>query len=351
MKFHELKHDQRRQLIDTQQVYEAWRSARAERDRRFTGSMRWAPRNGTDYLLRKIGSRETSLGRRSSATEAAYEAFNHGRNENRDRLQRLAARLDELAPVNVALGLGRVPEIAARLLRRFDEAGLLGTQLFVVGTNAIFAYEALAGVFVAGGLLATGDIDLLYDARRRMSVALQDIRERGLIGLLQQVDQSFAPTRPRGFRATNRDGYMVDLIRLEAKDVFRGRLPPSLTNLPDDLEGAAIFGLAWLVNAPKVEAVPLDERGYPLHLVAIDPRVFALHKIWLSKRSDREPLKVQRDIEQARATATIAVRYLRLPFDADALSALPLELRDLLPQAIENGRDDAHQSVSDEPRW
>jgi len=144
---------------------------------------------------------------------------------------------------------------------------------------------------------------------------------------------------------------VVELIRPEPKDVFRDRLPASLTNLPDDLEGAAIFGLEWLISAPKIEAMPIDERGYPVRIVAIDPRVFALHKIWLSKRPSRQPIKVQRDIEQARAAATIAVRYLRMPFASDALSALPLELRDLSSEAIEDAAGASDRPPSDEPRW
>lgn len=218
--------------------------------------------------------------------------------------------------------------------------------MFVVGTNAIFAYEAVAGIFVESGLLATSDIDLHYDVRRGLSLAFADIRERGLIGLLQQIDHSFTK---RAYRAINRDGYIVDLIRPEPKEVFRDRSPASLSNLPDDLAGAPIFGLTWLISSPKIEAVPLDERGYPLRTVVIDPRVFALHKIWMSKRPDREPLKIRRDIEQARAAAAIATQYLRLPFDSDALNALPVDLRNLLPEATE--KQQSRDSGRTEPNW
>jgi Nucleotidyltransferase len=81
-----------------------------------------------------------------------------------------------------------------------------------------------------------------------------------------------------------------------------------------------------------VEAVAIDEHGEPVRLVVIDPRTFALHKVWLSVRPDREPLKVKRDLEQAKAAATIATQYLRLPFDSPELQALPKALRDLSPQ-------------------
>jgi len=330
-----LSGEQRRQLIDTQQAYEAWRGANAEASRRFAGGMRWGLRNGKEYLLRKIGKTETSLGPRNKETEAVYEAFVRGRAENTDRLAGLSARLDQLAPLNVAMGLGRVPNIAGRILRTCDKQGLLGEQLLVVGTNALFADEVQAGVQVESGLIASGDIDLLYDARRHLSLAVKGLATEGLIGLLRKVDGSFAPARPRGFRAANRDGYLVDLIRPEAKDVFRDKLPSALSELSDDLEGAAIFGLGWLLNSPKLEATAIDEKGYPLRLVVIDPRAFALHKAWVSEREDREPLKAVRDLEQAKAAAIIATRYLKKSFASAELAALPKKLLAIAPKLLE----------------
>ncbi len=344
-----LSAEQRRQLIDTQQVYEAWRAANEESKRRFSGSMRWGERNGTEYLLRKIGKAETSLGPRSKETDEAHAAFMRGRSDNESRLKGLSAKIDELAPVNVAMGLARVPIIAARILRACDERSLLGEQLVVVGTNALFAYEVLAGVHVDSGLMASGDIDLLYDARRHISLASSGISTSGLIGILQQVDESFAPTNPRSFRAANRNGYLVDLIRPEAKDVFRDRLPTALTDLPDDLEGAAIFGLAWLINSPKLVAIPIDEKGYPVRFVVIDPRAFALHKAWVSERKDRDPLKATRDLEQAKAAATIATRYLKKSFEGQDLTALPKELREIAPKLIEDA--DTPIKPATKPNW
>jgi hypothetical protein len=349
LKIKELSLDQRRQLIDTQQVYETWRLADIEFRRRFIGSMRWAKRNGTEYLLRKTGKAETSLGPRDAQTEAAYQAFFTGREQTSDRLKSLATRLDERARVNVALALGRVPQVAAQILRKCDEHGLLGEQLFVLGTNAVYAYEALAGVHLQSGLMATGDIDLHYDARRHISLALDDVRASGLVGLLRKVDRSFSPVQPRAFRAANDDGYLVDLIRPEAKDVFRDRRPAALTDLADDLEAASIFGLDWLISSPRLEAVAIDERGYPVRMVVIDPRAFALHKVWISQRADREPAKAARDLQQAEAVAAIASQYLQRPFESSQLDALPKALRELAPNLIKSLTSDLKPSVR--PNW
>jgi hypothetical protein len=239
-----------------------------------------------------------------------------------------------------------VPIMAGRILRACDEQGLLGEQLIVVGTNALFAYEVQAGVQIESGLTASGDIDLLYDARRHLSLAGRGFGNQGLIGLLRKLDSSFAPVSPRGFRAANRSGYLVDLIRPEPKDVFRDNLPTSLSDLPDDLDGAAIFGLGWLVNSPKLEAIGVDENGYPLRLVVIDPRAFALHKAWVSERKDREPLKAVRDLEQAKATAIIATRYLKKSFDSPELTALPKVLMAMAPTLLEQ---DVPKAT--EPNW
>jgi hypothetical protein len=121
-----------------------------------------------------------------------------------------------------------------------------------------------------------------------------------------------------------------------------------LTDLPDDLEGAAIFGLGWLINSPRLEAVTLDERGYPVRVVAIDPRAFALHKAWVSGREDREQLKAVRDLEQAKAAAAIATRYLKKSFESADLSALPNALRELAPKLI---NADANPPASSKPNW
>ena len=61
----------------------------------------------------------------------------------------------------------------------------------------------------------------------------------------------------------------------------------------------------------------------------LDPRAFALHKAWLSRRKDREPVKAVRDLEQAKAAASIAGRYLKKSFDSPELAALPAAMRDM----------------------
>jgi len=67
-------------------------------------------------------------------------------------------------------------------------------------------YEAKAAVRIEAGLLATGDIDVLYDARRRL-VMSGEVDGKGLVGASRTVDRSFRKTASGSYRVANRDGY------------------------------------------------------------------------------------------------------------------------------------------------
>ena len=344
--FNELSGEQRRQLTDARQVFEAWRQARIDFERRFTGSMRWLTRRGRDYLHRKRGTKERSLGPRTPETEGRFTGFQEGREKARAELKRLASRLDQMAPVNRAYGLGRIPKLTSRILRRFDQAGLLGTHLIVIGTNALYCYEAQAGVFLESGLLATGDADLLWDARQRMTLLLPEARRGGVLGLLQKTDRSFRTRHPGDYRAFNADGYWVDLIRPQDSHFFSPGSRNTVGDAPGDLHGAPVEGLRWLVSSPRTTTVAVGEDGYPVRLVVPDPRAFALHKLWVSERSNRDPAKRPRDVAQAHSVARLCRAYLGLPFDGDDLKALPASLRAMSSGLA--GNDDGASTESDD---
>lgn len=329
MDFSKLSNEQRRQTIDSRGAHEAFWSASQELSHRFDGSMRWVTRKGHDYLHRKRGNRERSLGPRSPATEAQYEAFIAGRDRCRADVKRLTARLDQMAPVNRALNLGRVPKLTARVLRMLDKKQLLGRHLLVVGTTALFAYEAKAGVHLASDLLATADTDLLWDVRSRIDLLVPEVRREGLLALLQKVDHSFRTRSARSFRAYNRDGFLVDLIRPQNEDVMRADVRHTIGESTDDLHGVPIHGLTWLLNVPRFEAIAMAEDGYAVRLMTIDPRAFAFHKLWVSRQPDHDPLKRPRDLAQAKVASALASSHLGLQLDDEALSGLPRELRGL----------------------
>lgn len=320
--------EQRKRAVDTRQVYGAWQESWDICQHTYRGSMHWRTVKGREYLYHIINQSSSSLGPRSERTEAILASHQEGRTKWRARLAKQNLQLKQMAKVTRALNLGRVPLIAARILRRLNQKGLLGRQLFVVGTHALYAYEAAAGVFLSNALTATSDIDLMLDSRRKISLALTDVQATGVIGLLRRVDSSF--TAPKNsFRATNDDGYDVDLIKPYDRNEILA--PPRKVGTSDeDLIATALNGMQWLINAPKFSQIVIGSDGLPTTIHCVDPRVFALHKLWLARQGDRDPVKKRRDAAQGKAAATIAVDYLGLSFNDHKLSALPQEMLKLL---------------------
>jgi len=332
VKFIELNSDQLREYVNTRQRYEAWREA-AARVRTFRGSMVWSETKGHEYLMRaaydKHGRRrQSSLGVRGRETEKIKAEYERGREAARSRLAELEPVLMRQAAINRAVGLGRVPRLGAKIIRALDEHRLLGSGLRVLGTFSLYAYEAVAGVQIDPSVSTTEDIDLLLDARGGVSLAAtEEFESKSLIRILRRIDKSFERSG-QAFRAVNRDGFLVDLIKPLPNPPW-SKEADRIGGDPEDLAAVEIEGLAWHESAPPFEASAIDERGEPLRIVTTDPRVFAAHKYWLSQRSDREPFKRRRDREQAEVVASLVALHLaHLPFEEDALRMLPRDLVD-----------------------
>jgi len=322
---------QRRMLVDTRQLWEAWRDAGARRVHH-AGALSWKTTKGRAYLVKAYNDprthvrKMTSLGPRSDETERMKAAFDQGRAEAKERFAAMSARLAEQGRLNRAVGLGRVPPIAARVLRRLDGEGLLGRNCLVAGTNAIYAYEAAAGVMVGRGLLATGDLDILLDARARLRLTLEGAVPGRIVDVLKAADRSFQLADNAPFRAVNADGYAVELIKAAPTPHWKAE-PAGLAE--DDLRAAEIDNIRWLLNAPRFDSVAIGEDGMPVPMAVPDPRAFAVYKLWMGlKDPARDPVKRPRDVGQAHLVAQIVRAYLpHLPFAEEHLLMFPEDVR------------------------
>jgi hypothetical protein len=287
------------------------------------GSMRAQSSKGKRYMYRIHGSVRKSLGRETVELIKKKQAHDARRIALRDTAKRLEKRIDQMAPVNRALALGRIQTIAGRILRELDREGLLGTHVIVAGTNALHAYEVASGTVLSSDSVATTDADLLWDTSQSLLLAATGVRREGIMGILRRVDRSFVADY--GYNATNRDGYIVDLICPETDD-------PTTMKAGADLEATPMIGAEWLLKAPQFEQTIIAEDGRPLRIVVPEPRTFALHKLWVSRRDDRSAIKRPRDFAHAKLVAHLAKTYLRLKFVAGDLPWLPKELRALVKQ-------------------
>jgi hypothetical protein len=149
-----LSNQQRLHQVNTEQLFENYRAALSHAAS-YQYGMRWKTVRTAEYLFRdkdRHGNGK-SLGPRSTDTEAVLAAFTAGRAVAQERLRLIIEKVQEQARLNKALRLNRVPRVVARVLRELDRAGL-HDSFTVIGTQALYAYEAAGGAHFLLELLA-----------------------------------------------------------------------------------------------------------------------------------------------------------------------------------------------------
>lgn len=295
----ELDPDAARQYIDARAAFvELERTQKNALQVR--GGMVWKTVKDNDYLIRTSSTGgQKGLGRRSAETEAMYDSFVSKKMSVEERLRGLKAAVAKHERLNRALRVGRMPTIAVAILSRLANAGL-DAYFRVVGTHALYAYEAAAGVRFASEITSTRDIDLLWDTRKRVTFAHKLAQDApSMLAALQKVDKTFQVIEDQKYTAVNKDGFEVDIIRRMAKE--GDPHPIRLSEAEDDFWVVQAKRADELANAPEFSEIVVAENGTLARLTTIHPAVFVSFKRWMAKEPDRDPLKRRRDALQADA--------------------------------------------------
>ena len=295
----EIDPDAARQYIDARATF-----VELERTRKnalqVRGGMVWKTVDEKEYLIRtSTTGGQKSLGRRTTETEKMYGSFIAKKQSVEERQNALKAALSKHERLNRALRVGRMPTIAVAILSRLANAGLDG-YFRVVGTHALYAYEAAAGVRFASEIKSTRDIDLLWDTRKRVTFAQKLVQDApSMLAALQKVDKTFQISEDQKYTAVNKDGFEVDIIRRIAQE--GDPHPIRLSDAEDDFWVVQAKRADELVNAPEFSEIVVEENGSMARMTTIHPAVFVSFKRWMSKEPDRDPLKRRRDALQADA--------------------------------------------------
>ena len=301
-----------RQYIDAIAVFDALAEATLEAAQ-VRGGMYWhaGPALSPDskYLVRTTpAGAETSLGARTPETQAIYDKFTQRKQESSARLTGLKAALDQQQRMNRALRVGRVEPLVVALLNRLASTKL-SEHFRVVGTHALYAYEAAAGVRLDAEALATRDIDLLWDTRKRIIFSTRLARvDSSMLGMLKKVDPSFRMRQSQKYTAVNKDGFEVDIIRREQTD--GDPHPIKLSDEDDDFWVAQARRANVLLDSPGFSSVIVATNGTMARMNTVHPATFVAFKRWMAGQADRDALKRRRDVLQADAVQKLLEAYL-----------------------------------------
>lgn len=293
-----------RQVIDSTTVFDE--SVRVQAQARpYAGGMYWKRQKGYQYLVKtQPDNRQHRIGPRSPETERIFAEFTARKSEVEARLKSLRGALTDAERLNKALKAGRVPSMVVSVLQTIDNAGL-GEHFTVVGTHALYAYETAAGVRIVQGALATQDVDLLWDARRRVRF-LTDLRklDSSMLRVLQLADPTFQRKEGQNGTAINAKGFEVDFLRRqpEGEDPH----PFRFSDDEDDLWPVQAMRASVLTNAPRFEHVVISATGRMTLMRTIVPEAFVEFKRWMAEKAPQRPEpKRRRDRRQAAIVQTL----------------------------------------------
>lgn len=299
---------QKRQFIDAETVFLAVAKAK-KAAAEVRGSMLWRDLRGKSTLIRtSANSAQKSLGPRSAETEAIYANFMARKKSAEERLKALKVQLATQQRLNRALRVGRVPNVVVGVLNALENMGVQ-EHFMVVGTHALYAYETAAGVRIAEEAMATRDVDMLFDTRKRISffTAMKKL-DSSLIGVLRKVDPSFEVVEDQLYTARNQDGFEVDIIRRAAKDADPH--PLRMSDEDDDFWAVQVSMGERLQSARRMDQVVVATSGEMALMRTIHPLDFARIKLGLSTQMGRDPNKSGKDALQSRIVTELVNEYL-----------------------------------------
>lgn len=303
--------EQLRTLINLRQRYEVWMEA-VQALHAMPYDLRRKTVSGKAYLY-EISDRSgngKSLGVMNDERELQFTEYKAAKAAM--KAQRNGARdaLNESARLYRALRLPLLSSDAGPILREIDKRGLLGSHLIVVGTNAMAAYAIEAAGSILGAPDETEDFDLAWSAQEA------DEAEMQVWDMLKSVDPTFTVNLERDFQARNAKAYEVELLVAPSRaETMGAHDKPRPVPLPEQ---------EWLLLGEPVEQVTGCRDGTPARLIVPDPRWFALQKLWMSEKPERNPLKRPKDRKQGVALLNVVAEAMpQYPLDAAFEAALP----------------------------
>jgi hypothetical protein len=306
--FFELSESQKRQYIDAETVFIALTQAK-KAAAEVRGSMIWRELRGTRTLIRTSASGgQKSLGPHSDETAKLFDSFMSRKSRLEARVKALKTQLVVQQRLNRAHRVGRVPNIVVGVINALENAGVQ-EHFMVVGTHALYAFEMAAGVRVSEQAMATRDVDMLFDTRKRVSfcTAMKKL-DSSLIGLLRKADPSFEVVADQHYTARNNDGFEVDIVRRSA--TAGDPHPMRMSDDEDDFWAIQVSMGEKLQSARHFDQVVVATSGEMALMRTIHPLDFSRIKKLLAQQEFRDANKRGKDTLQANIVTELVAQHL-----------------------------------------
>lgn len=249
------------------------------------------------------GKEISDRGLRSDKLVAFYESQRLEREKSFATLEASKKELDKVQNANRATAVGRAPSVVIDILQVVWEQGLMDYYR-VVGTHALYAYEAAARVTFDAPTMATNDVDLLWDVQKKIKFfEVMKKSDRSMVDVLKLADPSFERNEDEKQSAINAQGFSVDFLRRAEPEKLGDAF--TISGKDGDVLPVQARNSQELLNAPLFEQIIVGIDGRMTVMRTIDPGTFAAFKLWMCAQKDRDPAKRNRDRQQALAVQAL----------------------------------------------
>ncbi|MDQ7068640.1 MAG: GSU2403 family nucleotidyltransferase fold protein [Sulfurimonas sp.] len=297
----------------------------------FRYRMGWNKVKDKEYLFKECldTKKRESLGRKSDETIEIYEIFNKQKKELKESIKQSVTLMTKNEKLNKFSKISRVPNILVNLFRKINELGL-DEKVIIIGTNALYVYEAYSAVFIEEQHLATYDIDVFNKRDKKISFALKEkMPQKTLKSILLDVDKSFQKSKDAPYRFENKDGVVVEIITPLSKKDLNNDTFSGVLNLEID-------GTKWLSSSKLLKQMLIGNNGRCAYVTTINPLEYAVYKKWLGEHERKDYMKKQRDIKQSHLVTKLIQEHIPTIEIHKELS----NIKNMSMEAIEQFRDE-----------
>lgn len=329
-------------LEDAKSLATSYRESVKRLESKFKGALIIRESNGSQYLYKKTGKVEKSLGRLDKYPVDIIEQYKKEKNELIQKIDSLATRIKSQAVLVKETQISKVQSYVAKNIRTANQLN----DLVVVGTNALYAYESKFGVSLEASSLVTMDLDLFIDSRKSLSLVFKGVKsKKSILQQFEKQDKSFKlKNGNNSFSIENSDGFVIDFItQAKRPEHFKNK---NIDLSEDDVQPSPISNLHWLINGYKIiEEVVFDTSGMPLFIKTPEPMAFAVYKLWLANERASNP-KSLKDKQQAYSLIQLLTDR-GIVFDENSLKGFPSKV---MKEAIQVSKEmKSTQESADEP--
>ena len=308
MEFLPLTESQLRQYIDAESVFKAWRTAKQEA-KTVRGSMFWRELRGKATLIRvSTSGAQTVIGKDTPENREIYTRFMQRKESVTQRVKTLSLVLEEQKRLNRALRVGRTPDVVIRILNAIDINGF-SDYVLTIGTHALFAFESAAGVRIQPQALATRDVDIFFDVRKRLSFFERlNKSSQSFMDVLRKADPTFIVMDDQKQTAVNDAGFEVDILRRVVRD--DDPHPLRMSGYEDDIWAVQVPNATLVDATARFSQMVISPLGEMALMHTMHPLNFVRLKKTIASSPQRDPLKKPKDALQAEIVQKLIDDYL-----------------------------------------